>query len=79
MKLGCNLMFRVDNNSAWEEGRSKDSRQSSSRKHVQKRVEFAQRALFGSVVFFFRGTERSMLKLMLHICRMARIIVITSA
>ena len=27
---------------------------SSSRKHVQKKVEFAQRALFISVVFFFR-------------------------
>ena len=37
------------------ERRNKDSRQSSSRKHVQKRVEFAQRALFVSVVFLFRG------------------------
>ena len=55
MELGRNLIFRVENDSTWGEGRSKDiNRQSSSRKHVQKRVEFAERALFVSVVFFFR-------------------------
>ena len=52
MELGRNLIFRVENDSTWGEGRSKDSRQSSSRRHVQKRVEFALRAFFVYVVFF---------------------------
>ena len=55
MELGRNLIFRVENNSTWGEGRSKDSTQSSSRKQEKKRVEFAQRALFVSAVFFLGG------------------------
>ena len=52
MELGRNLIFKSRNNSTWGEGRSKDSRQSSSRNHAQKRENLRRDLFFVSVVFF---------------------------